>query len=107
MAARAAASIDRGIDGRAANLAGDHDPIGRGQGLAGDADLIGIETGLGAFAEEQVDHLVGDPVTDLVGMALGDGLAGEQVVRTGHAVLPRSIERSTGGPQPQPCQALE
>ncbi len=95
---------DRGIDGGAAHLAGDHDAVGRGQRLAGDADLVGVEAGLGAFAEEQVDHLVGDPVADLVGMPFGDGLAGEQVVRTGHAAPPRSIERSRAGRSRSPVR---
>ena len=35
---------------------------------------------LGGFAEEQIDDLVGNPVADLVGMAFGDGFAGEQII---------------------------
>ena len=62
----------------AARLAGDHDAVGGGQRLAGDADRPGIDAGLRPLAIEQVDDLVGDAVADLVGMALGDRLAGEE-----------------------------
>ena len=42
----------------------------------------------GAFAEEQIDDLVGDAVADLVRMALGNGFAGEQIGLDAHTVLP-------------------
>ena len=72
---------------RAARLAGDHDAIGGGERLAGGADFPGVEAGGGAFAEEEVDDLVGNAVADLVGMALGDGLAGELVILTRHSLV--------------------
>ncbi len=43
-----------------------------------------IHAGLRGLAEEQIDHLVGDAVAHLVGMSLGHGFAGEQIVGTGH-----------------------
>ena len=58
----------------AARLAGDHHLVGGRQRLAGDAQLPGIDAGLRPFAEEQIDHLVGNAVADLVGMALRNGL---------------------------------
>ena len=61
------------------DLAGDDDAVGGGQGLAGDADLPGSMPVFG-LAIEQVDDLVGDAVADLVRMAFGNGLAGEQIV---------------------------
>ena len=67
--------VERGTD-----FAGDDDAVGRRQRLAGDAHLGRVHASLGGFLEEQVDDLVGDPVTDLVGMALADGFAGEQVI---------------------------
>ena len=75
--------LDRAKVG-AAHLAGDDDAIGRRQRLASDADLIGVDARARAFAEEQIDDLVGDAVADLVGMALGNRLAGEQVILSGH-----------------------
>ena len=54
----------------AADLAGDDDAVGRRQGLAGDPDRQGRAC-LRGLAEEQVDDLVGNPVADLVRMALG------------------------------------
>ena len=65
----------------AAHLARDDDAVGGGQRL--DA-----EPGLRHRREVGVDHRVGDPVADLVRMALGDGLAGEQVVGTRHRTDP-------------------
>ena len=94
---RAGRGLDGGrVDGGAAHLAGDDDAVGGGQRLAGDADLVGVEPGLGAFREEQVDHLVGDAVADLVGVPFGHGLAGEQVVLTGHAAPPSRCRTEDG-----------
>ena len=57
--------------GRAAGLAGEHHAVGGDQRLAGDARVrVGREIG--------VQHRVAEPVGDLVGMAFGDGLGGEQ-----------------------------
>ena len=67
------------IDAGAARLAGDHDLVGGRQRLAGHAQLPGIDAGLGALAEEQVDHLVGDAIANLVRMPLRNGFAREQV----------------------------
>ena len=66
-------------NGGAAHLARDDHAVGGGERLAGDADLVGIEPGLGALAEEQVDHLVRNPVADLVRMSLGNRFAGEEI----------------------------
>ena len=53
--------------------------------------LIGIEPGLRAFAEEQIDDLVGNAVADLVGMAFGNRFAGELIILPGHSRnLPRA-----------------
>ena len=57
--------------GRAAGLAGEHHAVGGDQRLAGDARV-------GVGGEVGVQHRVAEPVGDLVGMAFGDGLGGEQ-----------------------------
>ena len=54
-----------------AGLAGEHHAVGGDQRLAGDARI-------GVGGEEGVQHRVAEPVGDLVGMALRDGLGGEQ-----------------------------
>jgi hypothetical protein len=60
-----------------AHLAGNHDPIGRGQRLAGDARFRhGRDVG--------IDDGVRDAITHLVGMTLGNRLAGEEVVAARH-----------------------
>ena len=69
---------------RPAHFASDHDAVGRRQRLAGDTDLIGIDTRTRAFAEVQVDDLVGDAVAHLVGLALGNRFAGELIILSGH-----------------------
>ena len=63
--------LDLGITGR--DLAGDDRHAGGDEGLAGDA-------GIGIGAQEGVHHRVGDAVGDLVRMALGHALAGEDVI---------------------------
>jgi len=63
----------RGDGVGAADLAGDHDAVRGGERLAGDA-------GLRHRGEIGVDHRVGNPVADLVGVALGDRLAGEEII---------------------------
>ncbi len=66
---------------RAAHLAREHNAVGGREGFAGDPRL-------GIGSEEGVDDRVGDPVADLVGMAFGDGLAGEQIVGLKHLGIP-------------------
>ena len=57
-----------------AGLAGDHHLVGGRERFAGRADRPGVDAGLGPFAVEQIDDLIGDPVADLVRMALGNRL---------------------------------
>ncbi|VWM24835.1 Uncharacterised protein [Collinsella intestinalis] len=74
--------------GLGANLAGDDHGAGGDEGLAGAADVLelgGLAVGrhvalgleLGLLGQDGVEHGVGDLVRDLVGMALGDRLGGE------------------------------
>ena len=86
MALRATSSTSPGLtDLGAAGFARDHDAVGGAEGFAGGADVPGAHAFLGAFAEEQVHHFVGDAVADLVGMAFGNAFGGEQIVGTRHA----------------------
>ena len=64
-----------------ARLPGDHDAVGGGERLAGDADLARLPAVPRRELEERVHHLVGNPVADLVRMAFGYRLAGEQIAR--------------------------
>ena len=82
----------RGFDSRSTNLPRDHHPIRRSEGLAGDPDLVGVEPRLGTLSEEQVDDLIRDAITNLVGVTFGHGLAGEKKVGPDH-VAPPFIER--------------
>ena len=59
---------------RTAGLAGDHHLVGGGERFAGGADRPGIDARLRAFAEKQIDDLVGNPVADLVRMTFGNRL---------------------------------
>ena len=68
----------------AAVLAGDDDAICRGQRLASHPHPPRIEALRLGLAEEEIDDLVGDAVADLVRMTFGHGLAGEEIVRSGH-----------------------
>ena len=65
-------------------LAGDHHAVGGGQRLAGAAHVPGVHARLLRLPVDQIDDLVGDAVADLVGMAFGNGFAGEEVVRARH-----------------------
>ena len=57
---------------RPAHFPGQDDAVGCDHGLAGHArDRVG--------GQERVNHGVGNPVGDLVGMAFGDAFAGEQI----------------------------
>ncbi|GAA0003952.1 hypothetical protein BRDID11002_39530 [Bradyrhizobium diazoefficiens] len=56
---------------RAAGLAGDHDLVGSRKRFAGGADLPRVDAGFRPLAVEQIDDFIGDPVADLVRMALG------------------------------------
>jgi len=64
----------------AAGFAGDDDAVGGAQGFAGCADVPGAHALLGAFAEEQVHHLIGDAVAHLVGMAFRNAFGGEEII---------------------------
>ena len=75
-------------DFRPPNLTGDNHPIGGRQRLACDADLVGIEFRFFGFAEEEINHLVGDAIANLVGMAFRNRLAGEQIRGTRQEVPP-------------------
>ena len=63
---------------RAAHFAGDDDAIGGRERLRGDADGVGVDARLRAFAEKLIDDFVRNTVANLVRMAFGNGLAGEQ-----------------------------
>ena len=71
----------------AAAFAGDDDLVGRGQRLAAeprvDQAVVG-DAELDVVRQERIEDRVGDLVADLVGMAFGNGLAGEQIVLAGH-----------------------
>ena len=67
-----------------AHLARDDDAVGGGQRLTRDADLPRVHAGLLGFAIDQIDDLVGNTVANFVGMALGDGFRGEEVILPRH-----------------------
>jgi hypothetical protein len=56
---------------------GDHGQTGRDHGLAG-------HTAVGILGEIGVEHAVGDPVGQLVGVAHADGFAGEEILALCH-----------------------
>ena len=56
-------------------------------GFAGGADVPGAHAFLGAFAEEQIHHLVRDAVADLVGMAFRNAFGGEEIVGPRHVYV--------------------
>jgi len=62
---------------RAADLAGDDHLVGGCQRLAGDARF-------GVGGEVGVDDRVGNAIADLVGMTLGNGFAGKEIVGESH-----------------------
>jgi hypothetical protein len=72
-------------------LAGDRRDVdvGLGRDLAGDQDEAGVDQALagdppfGVVAHDGIEDAVGDLVADLVRMALGDRLGGEQVLAFG------------------------
>lgn len=80
-----------------ADLAGDDNTVGGGQSLAGDADFPRVHAGLLGLAIDQIDDLVGDAVANLVGMTLGNGFRGEEVVLPRHG-CPLLKKRSAGLP---------
>jgi hypothetical protein len=51
------------------------------------AEVTGVEATGGAFPEEEIHDLVGNPVANLVGMAFGDRFTGEKIAFTGHKRL--------------------
>ena len=73
-----------GDGGGPAGLAGDHHAVGGAQRLAGDPHVARIPAVTRRLVEESIDHLVGDAVADLVGMAFGNGFAGEQIACARH-----------------------
>ena len=85
--------------GRQANLAGDDDAIRGRQGLAGDANRPRVNASLLGLSIDQIDDLIGDPVADLVGMALRHAFAGEDIVRTRHRFLFPFLENPAWGSQ--------
>ena len=64
-----------------ADFSGQDDAIGGDQGLAGDA-------GFRLSRQEGVDDGIADPVCNLVRVAFGHALAGEDVILTAHAKAP-------------------
>ena len=71
----------------AAAFAGDDDLVGGRQRLAAEpgVDLaVVFDTELDVVRQKGVENRVGNLVADLVGMAFGNGLTGEQVVLAGH-----------------------
>ena len=64
---------------RQADLATNHHAVGGGKGFACDA-------GLGLDGQERVQHGVGNPVTQFIGVSFGNGFRGENIVRTCHGV---------------------
>jgi hypothetical protein len=56
---------------------GDHHALRRRHGLAGGADGPRVEAGAEALAVKRIDDFIRDAVADLVGVALGNRLAGE------------------------------
>ena len=71
----------------AAAFAGDDDLVGGGQRLAAEPGVhqaVVRDAELDVVRQKRVEDRVGNLVADLVGMAFGNGLAGEQVVLAGH-----------------------
>src|SRR5690606_30078823 len=83
-----------GDGARPPGLSGDYDLVGGRQRLAGATDVPGIDAGLRTFAKEQIDDLVGDAVTNLVGMSFGYGFAREEIrlTRQGSPLYGPSVE---------------
>ena len=80
-----------------AHFAGDDDAVGGRQRLAGDADVPRVHAGLLGLAIDQIDDLVGDTVTDLVGMALGNGFRGKEVILPRHGCPLLKNDRQAAG----------
>src|SRR6185312_4778018 len=89
--------------------------IGGAEGFAGGADVPGAHAFLGAFAEEQVHHLVRDAVSDLVRMTFRNAFGGKQIVGARHgrpltrfsigrAASPSGSPSLQGGPYLQALQ---
>src|SRR6185437_5918457 len=58
----------------------DDHAVGGAHRLARRADIPWAHADLGAFAEEQIHHFVGDAVADLVRMAFGNAFRREKIV---------------------------
>lgn len=80
-------SFFRRLGGR--HFTGDHNAVGRCKRLAGNTDRPRIDLRLHGFAIDQIDDFIGDTVANLVRMAFGDGLAGEEIAAA-HAGIPSS-----------------
>src|SRR5690606_10460187 len=78
---------------RTARLSRDNDVVRRRQCLGGYAHLPGIEASPIGLAKEQVDDLVGNPVTDFVRMPLRDGFASEKVRSACHECPRQAVDR--------------
>jgi len=65
---------------RQANLAADDHAIGGSKGLR-------CDTRFGFFGQKGIKYGVGNPVADLIRVALGNGFRSERVVFAGHLVL--------------------
>ena len=67
----------------AAAFAGDDDLVGGGERLAAEPRVHQAVVGdaeLDVVLEERIENRIGDLVAHLVGMAFGNGLAGEQII---------------------------
>ena len=83
----------------AAAFAGDDDLVGGGQRLAAEprVDLaVVLDAELDVVRQERVEDRIGDLVAHLVGMAFGNGLAGEEIILAGHSCSPREAGRCRG-----------
>ncbi|CLP78007.1 Uncharacterised protein [Mycobacterium tuberculosis] len=77
---------------RKANFAGDDDAVGGRESFAGNAHSPRINAGLGSLAVDEIDDLIGNTVTNLVGMAFGNRLAGEQVTCAHYGIPLKEID---------------
>jgi len=66
---------------RQADLSANHNTVGCGKSFSGD-------TRLWLFRQERVEDRIADPVTDLIGMPLGNGLGRKNIRCAGHERAP-------------------
>ena len=70
-----------------AAFARDDDLVGGGERLAAEPRIglaVVLDAELDVVRQERIEDRVGNLVADLVGMAFGNGFAGEQIVLAGH-----------------------